>query len=166
MVRAMGPIAPSVAKGPTHGGRCPRPGIRPGVGLSEQMPVKWAGTRTEPPLSLPKPAAERPAEMAADSPPLDPPGVRSRSQGFTVRPTQPRHDFGVLTRNLALVDQATYLAFVACGGNRRLDRHRQAVKRPTALLERCCVHQEGLRAHPLGVEVGKGVQDRVELLDL
>ena len=86
MVRAMGPIAPRIENGPTHGGRCPRPGMRPGVGLNEQMPVKCAGTRTEPPLSLPSPAAEIPAAMAADSPPLDPPGDRSRSHGFRVRP--------------------------------------------------------------------------------
>jgi hypothetical protein len=59
MVRAIGPIAPSVENGPTHGGRCPRPGIRPGVGLSEQMPVKCAGTRTEPPLSLPRPGRRK-----------------------------------------------------------------------------------------------------------
>ena len=86
IVRAIGPIAPSVENGPTHGGRCPRPGIRPGVGFSEQMPVKCAGTRTDPPLSLPNPAAESPAAIAADSPPLDPPGERSRSHGFNVRP--------------------------------------------------------------------------------
>ncbi len=62
------------------------PGIRPGVGLSEQMPVKCAGTRTEPPLSLPSPAADIPAAIAADSPPLDPPGDRSRSHGLRVWP--------------------------------------------------------------------------------
>ncbi len=86
MVRAMGPMAPRIENGPTHGGRWPRPGMRPGVGLSEQMPVKCAGTRTDPPLSLPSPPAESPAAMAADSPPLDPPGDRSRSHGFRVRP--------------------------------------------------------------------------------
>ena len=43
-------------------------GTRPGDGLKEQIPVKCAGTRTEPPLSLPRPAADRPAAMAADSP--------------------------------------------------------------------------------------------------
>ena len=40
MVRAIGPIAPRIENGPTHGGRCPTPGIRPGVGFSEQMPGK------------------------------------------------------------------------------------------------------------------------------
>src|SRR5208282_3129735 len=79
-------MAPRIENGPTHGGRCPRPGIRPGVGFSEQMPVKCAGPRTDPPPSLPNPAADIPAAMAADSPPLDPPGVRSRSHGLLVRP--------------------------------------------------------------------------------
>jgi len=51
MVRDMGPIAPRTENGPTQGGKCPRPGKRPGDGLKEQMPVKCAGTRTEPPLS-------------------------------------------------------------------------------------------------------------------
>ena len=75
MVRAMGPIAPSVEKGPTHAGRCPAPGIRPGVGFSAQMPVKCAGSRTDPPLSLPSPPADIPAAIAEDSPPLEPPAV-------------------------------------------------------------------------------------------
>src|SRR5579859_2557077 len=40
----------------------------------------------EPPPSLPTPPADIPEAMAAASPPLDPPGVRSRSQGLLVRP--------------------------------------------------------------------------------
>ena len=40
----------------------------------------------EPPPSLATPPAEQSAAMAAASPPLDPPGVRSRSQGLLVRP--------------------------------------------------------------------------------
>src|ERR1700751_1078124 len=40
----------------------------------------------EPPPSLPTPPAEQPEAIAAASPPLDPPGVRSRSQGLFVRP--------------------------------------------------------------------------------
>ena len=50
------------------------------------MPQKWAGTRIEPPPSLPRPPAEQPDAIAAASPPLDPPGVRSRSHGLLVRP--------------------------------------------------------------------------------
>src|SRR5882724_9693271 len=60
--------------------------MRPGVGLSPQMPLKCAGTRIDPPPSLPTPPAEHPEAMAAASPPLDPPGVRERSQGLLVRP--------------------------------------------------------------------------------
>src|SRR5207302_8991113 len=50
------------------------------------MPLKCAGTRMEPPPSLPTPPAEQPEAIAAASPPLDPPAVRSRSQGLFVRP--------------------------------------------------------------------------------
>src|SRR3954468_6833166 len=82
----MGPTCPSHAKGPAPQGKWPVPGIRPGVGFSPQMPVKCAGTRIDPPPSLPTPPTDMPAATAADSPPLDPPAVRSRSQGFFVRP--------------------------------------------------------------------------------
>ena len=50
------------------------------------MPLKCAGTRIDPPPSLPTPPADRPAAMAAASPPLDPPGVRSSAHGLLVRP--------------------------------------------------------------------------------
>ena len=86
IVRAIGPMTPVSENGPPHGGKCPVAGTRPGVGLSPQMPLKWAGTRIDPPPSLPTPPAESPAAIAAASPPLDPPGVRSRSQGLLVRP--------------------------------------------------------------------------------
>src|SRR6202162_4806398 len=59
--------------------------MRPGLGLSPQMPLKCAGTRIEPPPSLPTPPADIPAAIAAASPPLEPPGVRSRSHGLLVR---------------------------------------------------------------------------------
>ena len=50
------------------------------------MPQKLAGTRTDPPPSLPRPASEHPAAIAAASPPLEPPAVRVRSHGFDVTP--------------------------------------------------------------------------------
>ena len=50
------------------------------------MPAKCAGTRIDPPPSLPMPPAEQPEAIAAASPPLDPPGVRSSAHGFDVRP--------------------------------------------------------------------------------
>ena len=62
------------------------PGIRPGVGFSPAIPQKCAGMRMEPPPSLATPPAEHNAAIAAASPPLDPPGVRVKSQGLLVRP--------------------------------------------------------------------------------
>src|SRR5438445_4093114 len=60
--------------------------MRPGVGLSPQMPLKCAGTRMEPPPSLPTPPTEHPEAIAAASPPLEPPAERVRSQGLLVLP--------------------------------------------------------------------------------
>ncbi len=48
---------------------------RPYVGLIPQMPVKAAGWRIEPPVSVPVAAGASPAETAADDPPDDPPGA-------------------------------------------------------------------------------------------
>src|SRR5689334_11244180 len=50
------------------------------------MPQKRAGTRIDPDKSLPIPAGERYAAIAAASPPLDPPGVIRRFLGLLVRP--------------------------------------------------------------------------------
>src|SRR5579883_1614239 len=86
MVRAIGPIELRMENGPVQGGKCPADGMRPEVGLSAQMPEKCAGSRTDPPLSLPRPPADSPAAIAAASPPLDPPAVRSSAQGLCVRP--------------------------------------------------------------------------------
>src|SRR5712664_2081288 len=58
----------------------------PGVGFSPQMPQKCAGTRIDPPPSLPTPPAEHPAAIAAASPPLEPPALRDKSQGLLVLP--------------------------------------------------------------------------------
>ena len=85
-VRAMGPTTPIKANGPPALGKCPVEGMRPGVGFNPQIPQKCAGTRIDPPPSLPTPPAESPAAIAAASPPLDPPAVRERSQGLLVRP--------------------------------------------------------------------------------
>ena len=54
--------------------------------MSAAMPVNAAGPRTEIATSLPMPIGDMPAAIAADSPPEDPPGVRSRFQGLLVRP--------------------------------------------------------------------------------
>src|SRR3984893_12212299 len=60
--------------------------MRPWVAFSPTIPVSAAGPRTEIATSLPMPIGERPAAIAADSPPLDPPGVRSRFHGFLDKP--------------------------------------------------------------------------------
>src|SRR5882762_5147303 len=73
MVRAIGPTTPIQENAPAPGGKCPVAGMRPGVGFSPQIPQKCAGTRIEPPPSLPTPPAEQPEAIAAASPPLDPP---------------------------------------------------------------------------------------------
>ena len=86
IVRAIGPTTPSRANGPPDFGKCPVEGIRPGVGFSPHIPQKCAGSRIDPPPSLPTPPALRPAAIAAASPPLDPPAVRVKSQGLLVRP--------------------------------------------------------------------------------
>src|SRR5205823_7458908 len=85
-VLAIGPTTPRSGKGPTDWGKCPVAGMRPGVGFNPQIPQKCAGTRIEPPPSLPAPPAEHPEAIAAASPPLEPPAARERSQGLFVRP--------------------------------------------------------------------------------
>src|SRR2546428_12799116 len=85
-VRAIAPTTPIRANGPTELGKCPVAGMRPGVGFRPQIPLKCAGTRIDPPPSLPTPADDIPDAIAAASPPLDPPGVRVQSQGLLVRP--------------------------------------------------------------------------------
>src|SRR5260370_8075994 len=86
MVRAIGPTTPIQENAPTPAEKCPVAGIRPGVGFSPQMPQKCAGTRIDPPPSLPTPPSEHPAAIAAASPPLEPPALRDKSQGLLVFP--------------------------------------------------------------------------------
>ena len=61
-------------------------GTRPAVGLIPAMPLKWEGRRMLPPVSLPMSSGEPPAQMIAPAPPLEPPGVRLRSNGLRVWP--------------------------------------------------------------------------------
>src|SRR5215472_5561211 len=83
-LRAIGPTTPIQEKAPPAGGKCPVAGMRPGVGFKPQMPQKCAGTRIEPPPSLPTPPAEQPAAIAAASPPLEPPHEYSAFHGLLV----------------------------------------------------------------------------------
>ena len=57
---------------------------RPYVGLSPTTPSTEAGMRIEPPVSVPIAARQELAATAAPEPALEPPGVRSRSQGLRV----------------------------------------------------------------------------------
>ena len=64
----------------------PRIGHSPQVGLCPKMPQKWAGTRIDPPMSVPISSPLNPAATAAAPPPELPPGVRARFHGFEVVP--------------------------------------------------------------------------------
>lgn len=83
MLRAIGPTC---QKRRGARGQMPVMGTRPWVALSDTMPVCAAGPRTEMARSVPRPSGDIPAAIAADSPPLEPPGVRLRSHGLFDRP--------------------------------------------------------------------------------
>src|ERR671919_37865 len=61
-------------------------GMRPWLGLNPTRPQNAAGIRVGPPPSLAVATGTRPAATAAALPPLDPPGVRSGSQGLRAAP--------------------------------------------------------------------------------
>ena len=65
---------------------CPRSGTTWTVGLWPYTPQKCAGTRIDPPMSLPTGRYVSPAASAAASPPLEPPAVRATFHGLFVRP--------------------------------------------------------------------------------
>ena len=58
----------------------------PNVGRRPEMPQSDAGSRTDPPVSVPIAATQRSAATAAPEPPLDPPGIRSGAAGLTTAP--------------------------------------------------------------------------------
>ena len=60
--------------------------LRPRVGLSPTMPQHAAGARIDPNPSLACAIGSMRAPTAAAAPPLDPPDIRVRSQGFFVGP--------------------------------------------------------------------------------
>ena len=60
--------------------------VRCRLGLSPTRPQADAGMRIEPPMSLPCATGTRPAATAAAEPPLEPPVLRSRFQGFRAGP--------------------------------------------------------------------------------
>ena len=59
-------------------------GTRPKDGLRPTTPVSDAGTRMEPPVSVPSAPAIMLLARAAAEPPLDPPATRWRSRGLRV----------------------------------------------------------------------------------
>ena len=57
-------------------------------GLKPIIPQSAAGIRTDPPVSVPRPATKMPAAIAAAVPPEDPPAILVLSQGFLTAPLQ------------------------------------------------------------------------------
>src|SRR4029077_11810030 len=60
--------------------------MRPSETRRPTTPLKRAGMRTEPPISLPWAIGPIPVAMAAPAPPLDPPADSVGARGFKVRP--------------------------------------------------------------------------------
>ena len=81
-VRASGPTRSS----PGANGTTPRSGTTPGVGAIPTTPHCAAGSRTEPPVSVPTDCTASWAATAAAQPPLLPPALRRTSWGLWVRP--------------------------------------------------------------------------------
>src|SRR6187551_845925 len=67
-------------------GCTPRFETVPKVGRSPDTPQSDAGSRTEPPVSVPIAARQRSAATAAAEPPLEPPGILSAATGLTTAP--------------------------------------------------------------------------------
>src|SRR6185437_8092483 len=81
-VRAIGPDVPRPREPDPYGAG----ETRPRDGFSPNRLQHDAGMRIEPPPSLACATGARPAATAAAAPPLEPPGVRERSQGLRQSP--------------------------------------------------------------------------------
>ena len=154
MVRAIGPTAPRSEKGPEQGGRWPSAEMRPGVGLRAQMPVAWAGVRTEPPPSR---AEARCRETGGDGGGLASAGAAGgvgkvpRVVGAAVEEVvglvghqelgavgdaeddgsgraKAADSFGIVGRNEIAVEEATAFAAVTGNGDGGLDGEGEAVE--------------------------------------
>src|SRR5215471_17450835 len=79
-VRAIGPLCERAAQKSGFG----QYGTRPKDGLKPNTPHNAAGIRMEPAPSEPCASGPIPDAIAAAAPPLEPPGVLSRFQGFRV----------------------------------------------------------------------------------
>ncbi len=62
-------------------GTTPVQGIRPRVGLTPTIPLRAAGTRPDPAVSVPRARSTRPSATATAEPELDPPETRAGSVG-------------------------------------------------------------------------------------
>src|SRR5438128_3153174 len=97
-------------------------GTRPRDGRRAAVPLHCDGQRREPPRSLPRPSGVIPVANATASPPLEPPGVRSGSQGFRVAPRsalsvcQRSAKSGRLVRAIGIAPASRKLA--TCGASR------------------------------------------------
>ena len=115
--------------------------MRPGVGFNPQMPEKCAGTRMEPPPSLPIPPAEQHAAIAAASPPLEPPG-RTFQVPWTVRRSIKR--VTGLPRHQEFRNRRVAEDYRACGfqsrDERRVRRSDIALPQPSAGLTEQTLH--------------------------
>ena len=80
-MRAIGPPTPRSTSTsiPGGGGTWPRIGSTPQLGFNEHTPQKFAGTRSDPPMSEPISSGVMPVASAAAEPPDDPPGTRVTS---------------------------------------------------------------------------------------
>src|ERR1700685_3020033 len=76
----------SQSRPPANSSRCGPTGTHPREGLKPTNPQAAAGTRIEPPESVPCAVGTITDGTAAAAPPLDPPGLRVRSQGLRVAP--------------------------------------------------------------------------------
>ncbi len=89
-VRAIGPTVSSVGQS----GKTPSMAIAPHCGLRPTTSQQAAGSRIEPPVSLPSPSSQSPAASAAAFPLEDPPVVRPGRAGLE---TVPYHGFWPIT---------------------------------------------------------------------
>jgi hypothetical protein len=69
-----------------HAGTTPSVLTRPRLGLMPTVPVRAAGTRPDPAVSVPMANGTRPAATATADPELDPPEIRPGSSGDSQAP--------------------------------------------------------------------------------
>ena len=105
-------------------GMCPASDTLCSEGFRENTPQKWAGMRSDPPMSLPISRGDRPAATEAAPPPVLPPGVQAVFQGLFARPNsglsvwKSRASMGmlVLPRRIAPAPRRRATAVASCRG--------------------------------------------------